>query len=256
MTRLDLPDADLSRLSWSDPVEQGPIYLVRYGLMGHVGRFACDPAAGPWEELIRGRPVVVQTDRGLELGEVLVRPALAWNADRRADEAANSLIRPAGPADLEGARRSESLRAERFADCRRILDECDSPVELIDVEPLLDHDTTVLHIVGGRGLDLALLRARFRDLTAFDVVFESFGEVSAPEPPPVERPAVKAKRCGDCDCSGGGCGSKAARSAPSTEQEAVRKPACATASHSGCASCGIARGRGSHEVREPLISGS
>src|SRR4051812_42126306 len=54
-------------------MDDGPAYLVRYGLMGHVGRFALDPDGD--EVPRRGQSVVIRTDRGLELGEVLTHLA-------------------------------------------------------------------------------------------------------------------------------------------------------------------------------------
>ena len=45
-------------------------YLIRYGVMGHVGRF---PAIAECDSpFARGQLVVIQSDRGQELGEVLV----------------------------------------------------------------------------------------------------------------------------------------------------------------------------------------
>ena len=45
-------------------------YLIRYGVMSHVGRFSALPARDT--SLERGQLVVIQTDRGVELGEVLI----------------------------------------------------------------------------------------------------------------------------------------------------------------------------------------
>ena len=45
-------------------------YLIRYGVMSHVGRFPALPTCD--HSLERGQLVVIQTDRGLELGEVLI----------------------------------------------------------------------------------------------------------------------------------------------------------------------------------------
>ena len=167
-----------------------PVTLVRYGLMGHVGRFAGtlpgEPATGPE----RGRLVVIRTDRGEELGEVLLHlPSSSREKKRRqrsreanaanpstlmADDWADRprLVRAALPADLENYRQAEGLRGERFELCRKILGEGNWPLELLDVEPLLDLDTTVLHLLGPSGLDLAPLRAEFRVRCDFHVVFE------------------------------------------------------------------------------------
>ena len=45
-------------------------YLIRYGAMGHIGRFTAFP--GCHAPLERDQIVVLQTHRGVELGEVLV----------------------------------------------------------------------------------------------------------------------------------------------------------------------------------------
>ena len=55
-------------------MEQDPAYLVRYGLMGHVGRFPLDLSRRIEAKIGRGQTVVILTDRGVELGEVLVAP--------------------------------------------------------------------------------------------------------------------------------------------------------------------------------------
>ena len=45
-------------------------YLIRYGVMGHIGRFRGHPrCGGPFD---RGQAVVIQSHRGMEFGEVLV----------------------------------------------------------------------------------------------------------------------------------------------------------------------------------------
>ena len=44
--------------------------LIRYGVMSHVGQFSTVPVRGT--SLERGQRVVIQTDRGIELGEILI----------------------------------------------------------------------------------------------------------------------------------------------------------------------------------------
>jgi hypothetical protein len=207
--------------------------------MGHIGRFTPDPAMGLM--LQRGQEVVIRTHRGEEVGEVLVR------VDASPGSARTRLLRPATELDLENARRSALLRAERFGVCERILDEAGWPVELIDVETLPDQETTVIHYLGPRDVDLALLRARFRGSSGFDVVLEPAG--LDPDPLAADAGALvgeeRAGRCGDCNCSGGGCGK-------SMKEAAARRDAAADpmdsssnrrseAVHSGCADCGISK---------------
>jgi hypothetical protein len=202
-------------------------YLIRYGVMGHVSRFRASPECD--RPLGRGQAVVIRTDRGVELGEVLLPiegTAEVPPADRQ------RVVRPAGPDDLARSRQAEAIRPERFALCQRILREGDWPWELIDVEPMLDDDVTVLHYLGPHQLDAATLRARFRMTCDFDVVLEPVGSDAELEEEGHHAPDDHGGGCGSCgsggcgSCgSGGGCGSTGP----------------AKASHSGCDSCGISR---------------
>jgi hypothetical protein len=243
--------------------------------MGHVGRFLLDLSQSRGAMLKRGQPVVVQTDRGVELGEVLLTPGGSTQPGDR-DHAAGSwrreggpgstpladaglnhepgsprLLRAAAPEDLENARQSQALRAERFLLCERILGDGDRAIDLIDVEPLLDQNTTVLHVLGDLHSNMAALRAEFRSRSGFDVLFEPAGsapvlvqgDASGPEHGlPTEEPV---RRCGNCDCHDGGCavavrGGKATAAASTPKSE--RSSSCGVSpSHSGCASCGVSK---------------
>src|SRR5262249_44817659 len=106
-------------------------YLIRYGSMGRVGKFTAD---GPGYE--RGQTVVIRSERGTELGEV---PIALSSAPTAAPPAASArVLRAAGSDDLERARLAEALRADRFAACQRVFQDGVWPLELVDVEPLLD----------------------------------------------------------------------------------------------------------------------
>ncbi len=255
-------------------MEQDPAYLVRYGLMGHVGRFPLDLSRRIEAKIERGQAVVILTDRGVELGEVLVAPVLsspprgdasesregeapgssahAGGAELNLDPDRPRLLRLAAPADLEDARRSEALRAERFTLCQRILGDGGWPIDLIDVEPLLDQNTTVLQVLGSLDLSLAALRSEFRSRSDFDVLFEPAGSspglARGPATAPEHVPAIQepVRRCGDCDCSDGGCGATASEKEFSAAALATPKNdstgSCqVSSSHSGCASCGVSK---------------
>jgi hypothetical protein len=219
-------------------------YLIRYGVMGHVGRFGARPeCSAPLE---RGHMVVIQTERGLELGEVLI--GLEDSPPPQA--ASQGVLRLAWPEDLVRAQRAQAARLDRFTLCQRMLQEGEWPYELIDVEPLLDLHTTVLHYLGPPQLDVAPLRARFRTTCDFDVVLEPLGgdlQSDAPEATP--EPAGGCERCGSTD---GGCGSQAGAQVPGHQSPARSDGhGCGTAPHAACASCGISRllaGRHKHEA--------
>lgn len=170
-------------------------FLVRYGLRAQVGKFAAESA-----EFERGARVVIRSHRGTELGEVLA--PLTAQPGGATDEA--RVLRPAGPDDLERARRAERERAGRFEICRELFRDGVWPLELVDVEPLLDDRRTVLHYLGPHRLDVTGLLSAFRSKCDLDVMFEPVGrDVSDDQ----EVEEVEEERgCGSCDL-GGGCGS-------------------------------------------------
>ena len=198
-------------------------YLIRYGVMSHVGRFPALPTCD--QSLERGQLVVIQTDRGLELGEVLIATdGTATHPGNRPDDANGSarmamtrcrhvspssphVLRAAGPDDLSRSRSALAARSGRFSLCQRILEEGNWPWELVDVEPLLDGQATVLHYLGPHQIDVASLRARFRVECAIDVVLEPVGEDVGPEFSEEDADPEDAGGCGSCGCGeGGGCG--------------------------------------------------
>jgi hypothetical protein len=245
-----------------------PGYLIRYGVMGYVGRFRAWPGCDP--RLERGQVVVLRTDRGVELGEILAAvempaaPDQAGGADPSTRPGLDDpdldnrprVLRPAGPDDLARSRRVEAIRPDRFALCQRILREEGWPWELIDVEPMLDDRSTVLLYLGPRQLDSATVRARIRMTYEFDVLLEPVGDDPGGELEAAPPPAAGDPHCGNCDCSDGGCRARAAREptpsgipAPSDAHHG-----CSTTPNSGCASCGISRLLGAR--RERSIAGA
>lgn len=169
-------------------------YLVRYGLMRHLGLFSADS-----EDFERGQTVVVRSYRGLELGEVLLKRPEAPTAPT-----ATRVLRVATAEDLEQARRRALLdRPGRLAVCERVLREGSWPLDLLDVEPLLEGRRTVLHFLGPHDFDAAGLRSTFWDACDLDVIFESAGVDTTEIPEPADD---QDHGCGHCG-SGGGCGS-------------------------------------------------
>ncbi len=209
-------------------------YLIRYGLMAHVSRFRASPECEG--ALSRGQAVVLQTDRGVELGEVLVLlegTASAPDADRQ------RVLRPAAAEDLCRARNAEAIRSERFALCQRVLREGEWPWVLLDVEPMLDDHVTVLHYLGPHQIDAATLRARFRMTCEFDVVLEPAGSDLDFEDGDAHSHPDHGGGCGSCG-SGGGCGSCGSVGTVS-DRSGSDSPGRPAPAHSGCDSCGIGR---------------
>lgn len=168
-------------------------YLVRYGTMGWV---ACFGSVEKVECDYRDR-VVVQTDRGIELGEVLATPdenhGDAAAADNR--QPTGEVLRSLTPEDEEQARRLRDRPVPVFDECRRLLAERGLSVEVIDGEVLFDEQTVVLYYIGEPSTDLGRLTEELsRDRTE-KVIFH-----------PVFESAVEPAGGGEGGCGTGGCG--------------------------------------------------
>ena len=192
-------------------------YLVRYGFMGEVGRFSAP--SGCFE---RGQCVVIRSHRGMELGEILVEVAPTPSSDPSSADELTAVLRVATPEDLERNRRAAEGRSRHFRICQQVLQDADWPIDLIDVEPLLDEHRIVLHYLGPHHLELQGLLAVFRAEHQLEVMFAAVGlDVTAEEPQAEE---VATCGTGGCGSGGGGCGSGSG--------------GCGE-SKTGCSSCGL-----------------
>jgi hypothetical protein len=177
-------------------------YLVSYGKSGAFGRFAPATALG----CLRGDTVVVQSQRGLELGVVLC-PATPRQARLLGKACVGVLLRQATPQDTAAAGRLDALGQLLFADGCRLAAELGIAVGVLDVEVLLDGRHAVVQHLSPDSLDptpFAETLSRRHDVT---VLLENLAT-------PLGEPVV--------DEAAGGCG----------------KPGCGRASGSGCTSCG------------------
>jgi cell fate regulator YaaT (PSP1 superfamily) len=132
----------------------------------------------------RGQAVVLQTRRGLELGEVL------GSTPQPASEPAARILRPATPADHAAASLHARLGEARFAACQHVFADGLWPIVPVDAEVLLDPSITVLYYLGPRDLQTGGLVEALHDRLGLTLRLESEapGEPAAP-------------------CHPGGCGS-------------------------------------------------
>ena len=196
-------------------------YLVRYGVMHDVSRFSSVSA-----DFERGQSVVIRTHRGNELGQVLLRiPRQSDSGDGSTPASSAVILRSAGPDDLERASRADLERPHRFTFCRHTMESLDWPVELIDVEVLLDPGRVVLYYLGPRPLDLAGLFATFRSRCDLDVMLEPIGRDSSGSLDHVS------EALGEGHC-GAGCGHRGAGAGCGSSPGLTR---------GGCSDCGVKR---------------
>jgi cell fate regulator YaaT (PSP1 superfamily) len=128
--------------------QRPPAALVRYGAIPEVARFRLDI-----EPPARGARVVVETDRGLELGTFL-EPVLPASQDGGAVGASGEgfrVVREATREDVETAVASREECERDFGPwCGRIV-EWQLQLELIDLEWTLDRAMLVLYVLNERG---------------------------------------------------------------------------------------------------------
>ena len=189
-------------------------YLVRYGIMSHVARFAPERDGDLYD---RGQSVLVRTERGLELGEILGAPKPAPDAD-----SPYAILRPTTDHDRQFLSASNHSRAELLSICDTVFQEGTWPLDLIDVEilpPFGSEETqAILHYLGPHGLDTEGLSEALKERTGLTLRFQPAGLDADPLEVPDEEPDV-CSRCGSS--GGGGCGSSTGDS------------------HSGCSSCAL-----------------
>jgi hypothetical protein len=204
----------------------GRSYFVRLGAGHSIGRYQADPAS----EYRRGNRVVVETHRGLELGEVLGASAESSASGRGVAASENGrksrILRLANPEDLARAADYLALTPQRFGACEEFFLEGAWPIHLVDAETLLD-GRTVMHYLGPHGLDTSGVCAWLRDRLSFDVLFEAVGD-------DVDISGLGGEVQGSCGagCDSGGCGASRAR-----DDEPASRKGCG--SSAGCSSCAL-----------------
>jgi cell fate regulator YaaT (PSP1 superfamily) len=166
------------------------IYLVRYGTVPEVARFANLGSDSP----VRGMTVVVQTHRGLQLGTVLER--LKPNSEPATESETDfQLIRIASGEDLQTAKVRLRECEEVFPEwCARI-DQWHLNLELVDLEWTLDRQKLILYVLCDRGPDVTKL--------ALQAAAGGFGVIEVQPVSALGQVTIPQSSCGS---GGGGCG--------------------------------------------------
>jgi hypothetical protein len=187
-------------------------YLLSYGLQGELGRFR---AAGPLA-CRRGDRVVVRSRRGLELAEVL-RAAVPGHAVFLPNTTVGQLLRRAGPADEEAAARMRQRAQQVFARGAALLGELDLPLEVLDVEVLLDGRQAVLQHLRWADCDVRPFVSTLA--REFDLLI-TLTDLTRPEALLADEEPAGCGSCGSGGC--GSCGSGGCGSCGSARPEEVR----------------------------------
>jgi nitrite reductase/ring-hydroxylating ferredoxin subunit len=182
--------------------QAGQQYLVRFGAMGHVGKFrAPEPV-----RCNRGSRVVVQSSRGLEIGEVLLvaDPAASLMVDQ---PDSGVLLREFTDDDAVKERLLRDGQLRAFEACRQMLTDRNMPVELVDAEQLFDGQTLIFYFLGDPPPALANITAELAQEYETQVQFRPLG--SGLESPCGTACGTEAGHacgnCGDGSCGDGEC---------------------------------------------------
>jgi cell fate regulator YaaT (PSP1 superfamily) len=123
-------------------------YVVRYGRMRFLGQYA----GLTGEDHPRGQRVVIQSDRGTEIGEVLC-PATDRTATFLENPVRGDILRSATGADLERETAQELARTEAFSTCQGLITQRSLQMELVDVEILFGRERIVFYYLAEKRVD-------------------------------------------------------------------------------------------------------
>src|SRR4051794_33677727 len=110
-------------------------YVVRYGQMRFLGEYS--GLAG--QDHPRGQRVVVRSDRGTELGEVLC-PATDRTALFLENPVKGEILRATTAEDLTAELRLAALQEDGFAACREFIAKRRLQMNLVDVEAIFGNE--------------------------------------------------------------------------------------------------------------------
>lgn len=146
-------------------------HLVRYSLLGHVGRFvAADAVRYP-----RTSRVIVRSVRGLEVGEVLAEPDPA----ALVEEPHGQILRKMTVEDELLVARLEKHRHSAFDACSALLAEHKVPASLMDVEHLFDGSGLYFYFLGEVPAEVERLTAKLASEYETAIEFRKFAETLA-----------------------------------------------------------------------------
>jgi cell fate regulator YaaT (PSP1 superfamily) len=134
-------------------------YIVRHGAMRLLGEFT--PADG--SAFDRGARVVVRTERGQELGEVLcpsTPPAVAYLPDPTRGD----ILRRVTPDDIRHEEQLREVSKKQFETASKLVAEYKLQMQLVDVEPVFGGERLVFYFLAEKRVDFReLVRAMARE---------------------------------------------------------------------------------------------
>ena len=140
----------------SPPPPEKPTVIVRYGLTGILGRFTCTLEG--WK---RGRRVVIKSDRGQEMGEIVCPSTSACFRQDISEKVVGEVLRFATHADEIEERHMHDGEERELAFCRERIAAHNLPMRLVQAEHLFGGDRIIFYFLSEGRVDF---RALVRDL--------------------------------------------------------------------------------------------
>ncbi|MCI0376711.1 MAG: hypothetical protein L0215_03820 [Gemmataceae bacterium] len=169
-------------------------YVVSHGKSGALGNFAVAEKLAP----ARGQRVVIQSKRGLELGAVLC-PASVRQSRLLGAQSSGTILRLVESEDEAALTRLQALGHQIFDAGRRLAREQSLPLEILDVDMLLDGQA-LLQYVGGESDQIDAFADALEQSFALKIRLENLA---------LPAPHEEHGGCGKPDCGrtegGGGC---------------------------------------------------
>jgi cell fate regulator YaaT (PSP1 superfamily) len=122
-------------------------YIVRHAVMRHLGDFDAGEAA-----YARGDAVIVKSDRGLEVGEVLCETN-PRAVEMLGDPTRGQIVRPMTEDDRARVDSLRHLERREFATCDDLVRQRHLQMELVDVEHLFGGERIVFYFLAEKRVD-------------------------------------------------------------------------------------------------------
>jgi cell fate regulator YaaT (PSP1 superfamily) len=126
----------------------GQQYIVRHGTMRLLGDFD----AGESSTFAPRARVVVRTERGHELGQVLCETT-DTTLGMLTEPTHGDILRSVGPEDETALQRTKELSQKAFEACERFIAARELPMALVDVEPLLGGERIIFYFLAEKRVD-------------------------------------------------------------------------------------------------------
>jgi cell fate regulator YaaT (PSP1 superfamily) len=134
-------------------------YIVRHGAMRLLGEFAAPPRS----TFARGQRVVVRSDRGQEIGDVLC-PSTPEAVSHLPEPTHGEIVRLANDDDCQREQQLKESSKKHFVTAGLLIAEHHLAMQLVDVEPLFGGERIIFYFLAEKRVDFReLVRSMARE---------------------------------------------------------------------------------------------